>query len=120
METIYYLIMGLIIGGILGYILSRLTTRKYYVPAETFALLKDQLTRAEKELSSQSQEILGLTNQLTALELNEKHLQDKITGFKEELLIGRHRRDIVESIVADDRRRLTIDDVRTIGEGEGR
>jgi len=83
--TLIMLIAGVIVGGALGYSLAKLTTRKYYVPAETFALLKDQLTRAEKELSSQSQEILGLTNQLTALELNEKHLQDKITGFKEEL-----------------------------------
>jgi DNA recombination protein RmuC len=94
MVLIIYLIIGLIIGAALGYLLARLAMQRHftreevaarYVPVDTFVLVKEKLTQAEKELASQSQEILGLTNQLTALEQNEKHLKDKITGFKEEL-----------------------------------
>lgn len=73
MMPILYLIIGLVIGVVLTYTLTGVT------------LLKEKLTRAEKELTSQSQEILGLTNQLTAMEQNEKHFSEKIMGFKEEL-----------------------------------
>lgn len=84
MMPILYLMIGLVAGAVLTYALTGVT-RARYIPLDTFTLLKDKLAQAEKELASQSQEILGLTNQLTAMEQNEKHLEEKITGFKEEL-----------------------------------
>jgi len=105
MQYIIYLIIGLIAGGILGYMLARLAiqanilrltaevnsrlTREEvaagYVAAGSFKLIQEKLAESEKKLSSQDQEILGLTNQLTALEQTEKHLQEKITAFRDEL-----------------------------------
>lgn len=84
MLPILYLMIGLVAGAVLTYALTGVT-RARYIPLDTFTLLKDKLAQAEKELASQSQEILGLTNQLTAMEQSEKHLEEKITGFKEEL-----------------------------------
>lgn len=84
MMPILYLMIGLVAGVVLTYTLTGVT-RARYIPLDTFNLLKDKLAQAEKELTSQSQEILGLTNQLTAMEQNEKHFSEKITGFKEEL-----------------------------------
>jgi len=105
MQYIIYLFIGLIAGGALGYMLARLAiqasilqltaevnsrlTREEvtagYVALGSFKLVQDQLTEAERKLSSQEQEISALTNQLTVLEQNESHLREKITGFKDEL-----------------------------------
>jgi DNA recombination protein RmuC len=102
---IIYLLIGLGVGGVLGYILARLAVQRQllqltaesnsrlsreevargYVAAGSFSLITEKLAQSEKELASQSQEILGLTNQLTVVEQSEKHLTEKITSFKEEL-----------------------------------
>ncbi|MDO6432993.1 DNA recombination protein RmuC [Flavitalea sp. BT771] len=105
MPTIFYLLIGLVAGSALGYLLARLAiqasllrltaevnsrlTREEvaagYVALESFRFVQEKLALAEAKLTSQEQELSGLTNQLTVLEQNEKHLQEKITGFKDEL-----------------------------------
>lgn len=124
MEALY-VIIGLTAGALLGYILARRGFLKEvaagYMPVAAFTLLKEKLSQAEKELAGQSQEILGLTNQLTVLEQHEKHLTDKITGFKEELqrmheLSHEQFRNIASRILEDRQTAFTATNKKELNE----
>ncbi len=124
MEALY-IIVGLAAGGLLGYILARRGFLKEitagYMPVAAFTLLKEQLSRAEKELADQSEELLGLTNQVTALEQQEKHLVDKLTGFKEELqrmhdLSHEQFRNIANRILEDRQNSFTATNKKELNE----
>ena len=65
--------------------LSREEVAAGYVAHGSFTLVKDRLAQTEIELAAKVQEVLRLTGLLTEMEQKEKHLIDKITGFKEEL-----------------------------------
>jgi DNA recombination protein RmuC len=65
--------------------LTRKEVEDNYVAKDSFDIVNRKLNAAETELEKKEQAILELNSQVTEFEQKEKHLNEKITTFKEEL-----------------------------------
>ncbi len=128
MNTILFLVIGLIVGCVLGYFILKLYLSKSYIlktdfdniqsensqlkveiarritkdevvqnyiARESFEIVNGNLTTANLELGKREQTINDLNKLLTAFQEKEKHLNEKLTTFKEELE-GLHTRSQLE------------------------
>ena len=65
--------------------ISRNTVAEQYVAKQSFDIINTKLSSTEIHLDKKEQEVLGLTQQLTELQEQEKNLQEKLLLFKKEM-----------------------------------
>jgi len=94
--------------------LSKLEVEQNYVAKDTFDIINRKLSTAEAELDKREQTILSLNNQLTELIQKEKHLNEKLTTFKNELedLHTRSQEQFknIATEVLEDKKKMFVDE----------
>lgn len=85
MENSVFLLLGVLFGGFLGYMYAKTQLENNFKIAENrLEMTKDELLRAQIELTSERSKVVELTGQLAAAEANFQNIEDQLHHQKDD------------------------------------
>ncbi len=85
MENSVFLLLGVLFGGFLGYMYAKTQLENNFKIAENrLEMTKDELLRAQIELTSERSKVVELTGQLAATEANFQNIEDQLHHQKDD------------------------------------
>lgn len=104
MENSVFLLLGVLFGGFLGYMYAKTQLENNFKIAENrLDMTKDELLKAQIELTSERSKVVELTGQLSASEANFRNIEDQLHHQKDDF------KALASEVLAQKSRSLTLE-----------